>query len=168
MASSLPTSPNSSPSGSSATTKTIKKEAATPPAKTRSYDWVRSSELPTDIYQRQGIVLPPRSEHSAQTGERGQLVPQTEIDIKTALVEGYPVSFGFAVFGSIESDLAAGVLNMPALGDKCIGGYQSVLVGYDAVGRRFLAIDPFNDNRFEISFDYALNSELCGDFFTLV
>jgi C1A family cysteine protease len=60
--------------------------------------------------------------------------------IKQVLASGYPIIFGFTVFGSFESDQVAqtGILNMPVDGEQCQGGHAVLMVGYDNATQRVI------------------------------
>ena len=53
--------------------------------------------------------------------------------IKQALAAGNPVTFGFTVYESFESDTVArtGIMPMPKKGEKALGGHCVVADGYD-------------------------------------
>lgn len=53
--------------------------------------------------------------------------------IKMALAAGYPVTCGFVVYSSFESAAVAktGLVPMPKNNEKCLGGHEVCIVGYD-------------------------------------
>lgn len=54
-------------------------------------------------------------------------------DIKSALAEELPVSFGFTVYESFESDQVAktGIVPMPTKSEAAVGGHEVLIIGYD-------------------------------------
>lgn len=60
-------------------------------------------------------------------------VVQDLAHLKTALVDGYPVVFGFTVYERFEGEEIAedGVCHLPREGERQAGGHAVVLVGYD-------------------------------------
>jgi C1A family cysteine protease len=52
---------------------------------------------------------------------------------KNALAQGYPFVFGFSVYESFESDAVAktGIVPMPKLSEKLLGGHAVAAAGYD-------------------------------------
>ena len=107
-----------------------------------------------NVYQRQGIVLPlsiniwDSVPTNPEITEQSLWVPQTEIDIKTALAEGYPII--------AYSDEIDGVVD---------NVYTATLIGYDAVHRLFIARD--GEQCFDISFEVILNMSITGNFWTV-
>lgn len=101
-----------------------------------------------NVYYRQGIVLPlsiniwDSVPTNPEITEQSFWVPQTEIDIKTALAEGYPV-----IFSLTEKSRSA------------------VLIGYDAVRRLFIARD--GEHCFDISFEIILDMSITGNLWTV-
>ncbi len=65
-------------------------------------------------------------------------VPQSLQQMKACLAEGYPISFGFAVYESFESRKVAntGIVPMPKKGEQLLGGHAPLMVGYDTYKRR--------------------------------
>ena len=101
-------------------------------------------------------------------------VSQTEIALKACLNEGYPVSFGFTVYESFESQAVAdsGVMPMPAKSEKSLGGHAVLLVGYDDGSRHWLVRNSWGSDwgdggYFYMPYEYLLNPNLACDFWTL-
>ncbi|HEY8777129.1 MAG TPA: C1 family peptidase [Gaiellaceae bacterium] len=64
-------------------------------------------------------------------------VPQTEMGIQNVLAAGYPISFGFTVYESFESDVGAdGIVPMPQSNETVVGGHAVVAVGYKNIKRQ--------------------------------
>jgi C1A family cysteine protease len=64
-------------------------------------------------------------------------VAQTEMGIQNVLAAGYPISFGFTVYESFESDVGSdGIVPMPEPGESTLGGHAVVAVGYKQIKRQ--------------------------------
>jgi C1A family cysteine protease len=64
-------------------------------------------------------------------------VAQTEMGIQNVLAVGYPISFGFTVYESFESDVGSdGIVPMPAPDESTIGGHAVVAIGYRQIRRQ--------------------------------
>jgi C1A family cysteine protease len=61
-----------------------------------------------------------------------QRVAQTAAALKGCLASGFPVIFGFTVYESFESPAVAktGIVPMPGVDEKPVGGHAVLLVGY--------------------------------------
>jgi len=61
-------------------------------------------------------------------------VPQTQMGIQTVLASGYPISFGFTVYSSFETNVGKdGIVPMPDPAEKVLGGHAVVAVGYKPI-----------------------------------
>jgi len=61
-------------------------------------------------------------------------VLQTPVAIQNVLASGYPISFGFTVYESFESDVGSnGIVPMPQPSEKTLGGHAVVAVGYKTI-----------------------------------
>jgi C1A family cysteine protease len=61
-------------------------------------------------------------------------VAQSALAIQNVLASGYPISFGFTVYESFESDVGAnGIVPMPQPDEKTLGGHAVVAVGYKTI-----------------------------------
>ena len=61
-------------------------------------------------------------------------VAQSEIAIQSVLATGYPISFGFTVYESFETEVGSdGVVPMPKPNEKTLGGHAVVAVGYKQI-----------------------------------
>ena len=61
-------------------------------------------------------------------------VPQTQMGIQNVLAAGYPISFGFTVYESFESDVGSnGIVPMPEPDERTLGGHAVVAVGYKTI-----------------------------------
>ena len=58
-------------------------------------------------------------------------VPQSQVGIQSVLASGYPISFGFTVYESFETDVGPdGIVPMPTPDEATVGGHAVVAVGY--------------------------------------
>jgi C1A family cysteine protease len=59
-------------------------------------------------------------------------VEQTELGLKRAMAAGFPITFGFTVYDSFESDAVArtGRVPMPKASESVLGGHAVVMTGY--------------------------------------
>lgn len=103
-----------------------------------------------------------------------QRVGQNLNEMKSCLVEGFPIVVGFTAYESFEGKQAAqsGNLNLPASGEQKLGGHAVLIVGYDSDSGRFIAMNSWGSNwglqgYFTIPFEYFTNAELASDFWTL-
>lgn len=101
-------------------------------------------------------------------------VEQKADQLKAALAAGYPVVFGFSVFEAFESEEVAksGILNLPQASEKNMGGHAVLMCGYDDSKKSFLVRNSWGSNwgqggYFWMPYDYACNTGLADDFWTL-
>jgi C1A family cysteine protease len=109
-------------------------------------------------------------------------VDQTEVAICSALAEGYPVIFGFAVYDSFESERVkrTGIMPMPNLHDETLlGGHCVTAVGYDLNGSLWGLKYPVvmcrnswgsawgRKGYFLMPMEFILNDNLCEDFWVV-
>jgi C1A family cysteine protease len=94
--------------------------------------------------------------------------------LKSCLAEGFPFVFGFTVFESFEFPAVAktGRASMPTEGDRPVGGHAVLAMGYNQRTKRFLVQNSWGTGWgrkgfFTIPFDYLINPELAGDFWTI-
>lgn len=98
-------------------------------------------------------------------------VSQDLTAIKSALVSGFPVSFGFTVYASFESPAvaASGDAPMPAHNERMLGGHAVLLVGYDDPSQRFLVRNSWGttwgkQGYFTMPYAYVISASLANDF----
>ena len=91
--------------------------------------------------------------------------------IKKCLKDGYPVSFGAALFSSFMSAQVAktGIIPMPDLdNDERVGGHAMTIVGHDDTKDAFLVVNNWGDSwglkgYCWFPYDYMTNELLVGD-----
>ena len=98
-------------------------------------------------------------------------VPQNLVNLRCALLEGYPVVFGISVYSSF---LAAtdGNIPMPAADEKLLGGHAILLVGFDNATRRFKFRNSWGPTWGDggygwLTYDYVENPDLSADFWVV-
>lgn len=61
-------------------------------------------------------------------------VSQTQIGIQSVLAAGYPISFGFTVYESFETEVGSnGIVPMPRPRERTLGGHAVVAIGYKEI-----------------------------------
>jgi C1A family cysteine protease len=96
------------------------------------------------------------------------------VQLLTCLASGFPFVFGFSVYESFESPRVAstGVVQMPRMGERVLGGHAVVACGYDMKASRFTVRNSWGGRwgiggYFTMPFDYLTNSSLSADFWTI-
>jgi len=95
-------------------------------------------------------------------------------DMRTCLAEGYPFVFGFSVYEGFQSTKVAktGVLDMPKLSERMIGGHAVCAVGYDDKAKRIIVRNSWGTTwgikgYFTMPYDYVADRNLSDDFWTI-
>ncbi len=95
-------------------------------------------------------------------------------EMRMCLAEGYPFVFGFTVYESFESPEVAktGTLNLPAPGERALGGHAVMAVGYDDAAKRFTIRNSWGADwglkgYFTIPYAYLDSRNLADDFWTI-
>ena len=102
-------------------------------------------------------------------------VPHTEMGIQTVLAGGYPISFGFTVYESFESDVGPdGIVPMPEPSEQVVGGHAVVAIGYKQIRRQLYfecrnswGPDWGDDGYFWLPASYIASSSLASDFWVI-
>lgn len=96
------------------------------------------------------------------------------VSLMTCLASGYPFVFGFSVYESFESPrvVQTGVVNLPRMGERVLGGHAVVACGYDMKSSRFTVRNSWGTlwgkgGYFTMPFDYLTNPNLSADFWTV-
>jgi len=110
-------------------------------------------------------------EHQALSYQR---VTQTLTQMKGCLASGFPFVFGFTVYEGFESPAVAksGEVNLPAPGEKVLGGHAVLAVGYDDGKQRFTVMNSWGTGWgkkgfFTIPYAYLTDDNLAADFWTV-
>ena len=98
-------------------------------------------------------------------------VDQTLKDLLNALADGFPIIMGFTVYESFEGDdvSVTGLVPMPKLEEKQLGGHAVLCVGYDIEAKTFKVRNSWGEEwgdhgYFYMPFDYLTNGDLAEDF----
>jgi C1A family cysteine protease len=61
-------------------------------------------------------------------------VTQTPLGLQSVLASGFPISFGFSVYESFETDVKSdGIVPMPQPDERMLGGHAVVAIGYKPI-----------------------------------
>jgi len=101
---------------------------------------------------------------------------QFEDQFKRCLSDGFPFVFGMKIFPSFEASEVAqtGQVPMPdTQKENPLGGHAVLCVGYDDTDRVFIVRNSWgtqwgDQGYFYLPYDYMLNPDLTGDFWTIV
>jgi C1A family cysteine protease len=103
-----------------------------------------------------------------------QRVTQTLNQMKGCLASGYPFVFGFTVYEGFESDKVAktGELDLPAQGEKVLGGHAVLAVGYDDKKQRIKVMNSWGTSWgkkgfFTMPYAYITDDNLADDLWTV-
>jgi C1A family cysteine protease len=94
--------------------------------------------------------------------------------LKSALVAGFPIVFGFTVFQSFETDEVAqtGNVQVPTPNETELGGHAVCAVGFDDVRRVFIVKNSWGskwgvNGYFYMPYEYIGNSQWANDFWVI-
>jgi C1A family cysteine protease len=101
-------------------------------------------------------------------------IDNTDINLlKSCLVSGYPFIFGFTAYTSFESAQVAktGVVPMPGVLEKQLGGHAMMVVGYDDSKQVFITRNSWGaewglSGYCLMPYAYLTNSDYASDFWT--
>ncbi len=95
---------------------------------------------------------------------------QDEHSLKACLVEGFPFVLGISAYESFQSDevAATGIVPMPTMTERLLGGHAVMCVGYDDSTRMYIVrnsygIDWGQQGYFLIPYDYVHHPDLAAD-----
>jgi len=101
-------------------------------------------------------------------------LPQIISQLRGCLASGFPFVFGFTVYDGFESAEVArtGVVNLPATGEKVVGGHAVVAVGYDDAAQRFVVRNSWSrkwgmKGYFTMPYAYLTDDNLAADLWTV-
>ena len=128
-----------------------------------------------DVYQRAGLVLSTSyglspapnvaDAISASNDNKIRLaLPQSLIDIETALAEDYAVVLSIELYEEIPKE--GSVLKVPDIDKEILDIIQIVLFGYDRKIQRFFALTQ-DDRQFTISYDYVVDELVAFDLWAI-
>ena len=129
------------------------------------YDVTKFAHLPPPTCYKDSTL------HRAITGLR---VRQDLNQIKQALLNGFPMAFGFTVYESFEGDSIAstGIMTMPSPDEQNLGGHAVLCVGYDDHKKVFIVRNSWgaswgDKGYFYMPYDYMTDPNLASDFWTI-
>ena len=96
-------------------------------------------------------------------------------DMLKCLSSGYPFVFGFSVYESFETDYVAktGIVSLPKINEKFLGGHAVCAVGYDKKTKMFIVRNSWGSGwgdkgYFYMPFEYLSNRNLSDDFWYII
>lgn len=102
-------------------------------------------------------------------------IDNTNVDeIRTCLVNKFPVVFGFTVYESFEGDVVSrtGVVPLPGAHEMELGGHAVLIVGFLHSQRQFIVRNSWGSDwgikgYCLMPYSYVTNPELAGDFWAI-
>lgn len=98
----------------------------------------------------------------------------TLMEMQQCLADGFPFVFGFTVYESFDSARVAktGVVPLPRLSERVIGGHAVMAVGYNDKTRRFIVRNSWGSGWGQLGYctmpyAYLANRNLADDFWTI-
>jgi len=95
-------------------------------------------------------------------------------EMRACLADGFPFVFGFSVYDGFETQQVAksGVLDMPAPGERMLGGHAVLAVGYDDKSKRIIVRNSWGPKwgqkgYFTMPYEYVEDRNLSDDFWTI-
>lgn len=95
--------------------------------------------------------------------------------LKAALIQGYPIVFGFTVYSNFEKNSVkdTGIMEMPTEDDIIIGGHAVAAVGFDDKKNYFIVRNSWgtewgDDGYFYMPYDFILNPRYASDFWCIL
>lgn len=95
-------------------------------------------------------------------------------DVRHCLADGFPVSFGFTVYESFESEQVAstGIVPVPGRNEEVSGGHAVLAVGYDDINKWLIVKNSWgadwgDKGYFYLPYEFVNNSDLSDDYWTL-
>ena len=94
--------------------------------------------------------------------------------LKAALIQGYPIVFGFVVYSNFETDKvkSTGIMEMPTEGDIIVGGHAVAVVGFDDKKKYFIVRNSWgtewgDEGYFYMPYEFILNPRYASDFWCI-
>jgi C1A family cysteine protease len=129
--------------------------------------------------ESQFAVQPPQAafdEAKKHVATGYHVVVQTLPQLKQALLNGFPIVFGFTVYDSFENgnwDSTTGMMPMPASTEQVLGGHAVLIVGYDDTKQAFIVRNSWGPDwsilkgYFYMPYQFVCDSNQCSDFWTV-
>lgn len=140
------------------------------------YGVCTESRWPYDI-TKFAIVPPPKCYKNALIHRivKYVSVQQTLTQLKTSLANNIPFVFGFIVYSSFESQATAatGIMTMPQVGEKILGGHAVLCVGYNDATNMFTVRNSWgaswgDKGYFYMPYAFMSSSSYCSDFWAIL
>lgn len=103
-----------------------------------------------------------------------QSIIPTLSKLKSILINGNVVIFGFTVYSNFQSESTSstGILTMPNTNDTILGAHSVVIVGYNDNKQHFIISNSFgkawgDKGYFYMPYQYILNPNLCYEFWII-
>jgi C1A family cysteine protease len=123
-------------------------------------------------------LRPPDSAYAKAKLDRAisylRLNQQVVSQLKGCLAAGYPFVFGITVYESFEGDQVAqtGMVPMPSLSEKVLGGHAIMAVGYDDAKQCFIVRNSWGtkwgiEGYCMFPYAYLTDTNLASDFWTI-
>lgn len=120
---------------------------------------------------------PPAKCYAAALDDRAveySRITQVSGQIEVCLSTGYPISFGFTVYESFDTDKVArtGVVPMPKKYESVLGGHAVLMVGYDRPAQQFICRNSWGPTwgkagYFRMPYAYVCDPNLSDDFWVI-
>jgi C1A family cysteine protease len=101
-------------------------------------------------------------------------VAQSVDAMEQCLAVGFPIIFGMTLYTHFESDLVArtGVVLMPQMSEKCLGGHAMLIVGYFHNDRLFIVRNSWGKGWGQkgyclMPYAYLTNPDMASDFWAI-
>jgi len=109
-----------------------------------------------------------------QVLEYRRITPHTLYEVKQALYEGSPISFGFMIFESMMSDQVTrtGVVPLPGPNEQPMGGHAVLAVGYDDSKNALLVRNSWGknwglDGYFWLPYEFVTQPNMSADYWVI-
>jgi len=103
-----------------------------------------------------------------------RISPHTLHGVKEALADGFPVIFGFTIYESMMSDSVArtGIVSIPNMNDRPVGGHAVKAVGYDDSNEWFIVKNSWgsawgDNGYFYLPYWYITTLNAAADFWVI-
>jgi len=103
-----------------------------------------------------------------------RITPHSLYEVKHALYEGHPISFGFMIFESMMSDHVAkhGVVPVPSKRETPMGGHAVLAVGYDDDKKALLVRNSWGsqwgiDGYFWLPYEFVTEPNMSADYWVI-
>jgi C1A family cysteine protease len=103
-----------------------------------------------------------------------RITPHTLYEVKHALYEGHPISFGFMIFESMMTEEVAkwGVVPIPKPGESPMGGHAVLAVGYDDKKKALLVRNSWGsqwgmNGYFWLPYEFVTRPNMSADYWVI-